>query len=37
MATVTPSEALIGQVGDFNAKDYSGTFIPTVWSSKLNK
>lgn len=36
MATVTPSEALIGQINDFNNKNYSGTFIPTVWSSKLN-
>ena len=36
MATVTASEALIGQVGDFNNKNYSGAFIPTIWSAKLN-
>ena len=36
MATVTASEALIGQVGSFNNVTYSGTFIPTVWASKLN-
>lgn len=35
MATITPSEALIGQVGDFNGVNYSGTFIPTLWSAKL--
>ncbi len=36
MATITASEALIGQVGDFNGVNYSGAFIPTLWSSKLN-
>lgn len=36
MTTLTASEALIGQVGDFNGVNYSGTFIPTLWSSKLN-
>ena len=34
--TPTPSEALIGQAGDFNGVTYSGTFIPTLWSSQLN-
>lgn len=36
MSTISASEALIGQAGDFNAVNYSGTFIPTLWSSKLN-
>lgn len=40
MTTLSNSEALIGQVdgtwGAFNGKNYSGTFIPTIWSSKLN-
>lgn len=36
MSTVTASEALIGQVNSFNNINYSGTFIPTVWSAKLN-
>jgi len=38
MATITASEATIalGQVGSFNAINYSGTFIPTLWSGKLN-
>ncbi len=44
MATITTSEALIGQAtgpnvaftGAFNNVPYSGTFIPTLWSSKLN-
>lgn len=36
MSTITASEALIGQAGDFDAVNYSGTFIPTLWSSKLN-
>jgi hypothetical protein len=35
-STPTPSEALIGQVGSFNGVNYSGTFIPTLWSSQLN-
>lgn len=36
MATVTPGVTLpVG--GAFNtATPYSGTFIPTLWSSKLN-
>lgn len=37
MATISASEALIGQAGDFNGKNYSGTFIPTLWSPKLLK
>jgi hypothetical protein len=37
MASITTSEALIGQAGDFNGKNYSGTFIPTLWSAKLLK
>lgn len=36
MSTITASEALIGQAGDFNGVNYSGSFIPTLWSSKLN-
>lgn len=36
MATITASEALIGQVGDFNGINTSGSFIPTLWSSQLN-
>lgn len=36
MSSITASEALIGQVGDFNGVNYSGSFIPTLWSSKLN-
>lgn len=36
MTTITASEALIGQAGDFNGVNYSGKFIPTLWSSKLN-
>jgi len=35
MASISASEALIGQAGDFNGKNYSGTFIPTLWSAKL--
>lgn len=36
MATVTPAVTMpVG--GAFNtATPYSGTFIPTLWSSKLN-
>jgi hypothetical protein len=44
MATISASEALITQAdlsgvlgGLWNGKNYSGTFIPTVWSSKLNQ
>jgi len=36
MATITATEALIGQVNSFNGINYSGAFIPTLWSSKLN-
>jgi hypothetical protein len=40
MSTITASEALIGQAdggwGLWNGVNYSGTFIPSVWSSKLN-
>lgn len=35
MATISASEALITQEGAFNGVNYSGTFIPTLWSSKL--
>ena len=37
MSTITTSEALIGQAGAFSGVNYSGTFIPTLWSSKLNR
>jgi hypothetical protein len=37
MATITATTAPIGQTGAFNAVNYSGTFIPTLWSSKLNR
>lgn len=36
MSSITASEALIGQAGAFDGVNYSGTFIPTLWSSKLN-
>lgn len=36
MASISASEALIGQVGSFNGVNMSGAFIPTLWSSKLN-
>jgi hypothetical protein len=36
MTTLTTSPALIGQTGSFAGKNFSGTFIPTIWSSKLN-
>jgi len=43
MASISASEALIGQAdigqplgGLWNNKNYSGTFIPTLWSAKLN-
>lgn len=37
MATVTATTAPIGQTGAFAGVNYSGTFIPTLWSSKLNR
>lgn len=35
MATITASQALIGATGSFT-QNYSGTFVPTLWSSQLN-
>lgn len=35
MSTITASAALIGQTGSFTGVNHSGTFIPTLWSSKL--
>ena len=37
MSTITTSDALIGVTGSFSGKNYSGTFIPTLWSAKLLK
>lgn len=37
MATVTASAPLIGASGSFAGVNYSGTFIPTLWASKLNR
>ena len=36
MATVTASTPLLGAGGAFAGLNASGTFIPTLWSSKLN-
>jgi len=36
MATITTSPVLSGQGGPFASGNYSGTFIPTLWSSQLN-
>ena len=36
MATITATPALIGQTGPFAGINFSGTFIPTLWSAKLN-
>jgi hypothetical protein len=35
MATVTNTVPLIGGVGDYAGKTYSGSFIPTIWSAKI--
>jgi hypothetical protein len=37
MATVTASTPLVGVAGSYAGVNYSGTFIPTLWSSKLNR
>lgn len=37
MSTVTASTPLIGATGDFAGKNTSGSFIPTLWSAKLNQ
>lgn len=37
MATVTASTPLVGVGGSFAGVNYSGTFIPTLWASKLNR
>jgi hypothetical protein len=36
MATITTSPDLLGQGGAFSSGNYSGTFIPVLWSSQLN-
>lgn len=37
MATITTTTPLTGVGGDFAGVEYSGTFIPTLWSSRLNR
>lgn len=37
MATITPGTALIGNAGAPHNKNWSGTFIPTIWSARLNQ
>ena len=37
MAAITPSVPLTGVGGSFAGVNYSGTFIPTLWASKLNR
>lgn len=37
MATITAGTPLTGVGGSFAGVNYSGTFIPTLWSSKLNR
>ncbi len=37
MATITTSTPLTGVGGSFAGVNYSGTFIPTLWASKLNR
>jgi hypothetical protein len=37
VATITTGTPLVGVTGSFAAKNYSGTFIPTVWSARLNQ
>lgn len=37
MATITASTPLVGASGSFAGVNYSGTFIPSLWSSKLNR
>ncbi|MBS4017456.1 MAG: hypothetical protein KGZ68_04380 [Dechloromonas sp.] len=36
MATVTASTPLVGVTGSYAGINYSGTFIPTLWSGKFN-
>lgn len=37
MATITQSTPLIGVSGSFAGVNYSGSFIPSLWASKLNR
>jgi hypothetical protein len=37
VATITAGTPLVGVTGSFAAKNYSGTFIPTIWSARLNQ
>ena len=37
MATITAGVPLTGVGGSYAGVNYSGTFIPTLWSSKLNR
>lgn len=37
MATITTTTPLTGVGGSFAGVNYSGTFIPTLWASKLNR
>ena len=37
MATITQTTPLTGVGGSFAGANYSGSFIPTLWSSKLNR
>jgi len=37
VATITAGVPLVGVSGSFAAKNYSGTFIPTIWSARLNQ
>lgn len=37
MATVTATTPLIGAAGAYAGKTFSGSFIPTLWTSKLNR
>lgn len=36
MATITNSTPLVGVTGSYAGINYSGTFIPTLWSGKFN-
>ena len=37
MSTITASTPLIGATGAFAGNNVSGTFVPTLWSAKLNQ
>ena len=37
MATITAGTPLVGVGGSFAGVNYSGTFIPSLWASKLNR